>query len=75
MSKPAKPERPIRRPIRVPLAGPIVYGIALSALGYGAYWYAGYRDLPGLVHVYQQGEAESAQLREELNVETAQAET
>jgi len=52
-----------------------VYGIALSALGYGAYWYAGYRDLPGLVHVYQQGEAESAQLREELNVETAQAET
>jgi cell division protein FtsB len=54
--------------------GAVGYALALGGLVSAAYWYVGYRDLPGLYNAYKKGEQEAVNLRQALEADTAQAE-
>ena len=59
---------------RIPYLGAMAYAVALGALVSAAYWYVGYRDLPGLYNAYRSGEEETVNLQQTLEEETAKAE-
>ncbi len=64
-----------RFPWRIPYLGAVSYAVALGLLISAAYWYVGYRDLPGLYNVYRNGELETENLQRVLQEEEAKAET
>ena len=63
-----------RRPWHIPYLGAVMYAAALGGLISGAYWYVGYRDLPGLYNAYRDGELEAENLQRVLQEEQAKAE-
>ena len=63
----------VRFPWRIPFLGAVTYAVLLGLLGSGAYWYVGYRDLPGLYNVYRNGELEAESAQRVLQEEKAKA--
>ncbi len=63
-----------RRPWHIPYLSAVMYAAALGGMISGAYWYVGYRDLPGLYNAYRDGELEAENLQRVLQEEQAKAE-
>jgi len=72
--KPGPTNMIVRFPWRIPYLGAVSYAVVLGLLGSAAYWYVGYRDLPGLYNVYRNGELEAENLQRVLQEEEAKAE-